>query len=314
MKKIFLTFMFLAGLATCFTGCKKNDDEPKPPIPPQIYSNTFTIGDETYDINVSKLIENLSFGDFNLNIIVFASKDLQEEHNNVICVIYYNGIELGIIDIAPTNYIIDSFPLPKVIALKDCNITETLQNINNLTMFPDIYTGLSGSLTLKKSGETYTIITDNMMLKHNNDEITGAIDFQGTLTTIPFPIVSSGSFSLNEKTYTIFQAGTIHHNFMGTDFHLMMFLPIEMNKVIAIVIGEEIPIGTFNVPLTPLLFINNFNIFTMQGDPPIFAIGGTIVIEKQESDIYHITITDGKFPDITLNLEYAGKIPEFNFN
>lgn len=312
MKKTFFVLMMVASIATLFTGCKKENSDDVTPIPPPVYSNQFTIGDNTYDIVFAGKMNGISvIPGINLNVVAFASAPLESEHNNLYCVIYDGEITNGTISVAPDST--SMIPMPKVVAIQDVNLVQVLSDISNV-LYDGIAMGIGGNLTLNEENGTYTVTTENMTLSLNNSIVNGSIEYQGTVSDISF--ANGGNFTIDGHEHTILTAGVMDMTYYGTAMRVMAFVSTTTTDIIAVKIENEIETGSFQIPLDKAVFmIRNFDMSTYNGDISV-ATSGTLTVSDAGMSMYQVTINDASFVSLNgssvVNLNYKGYIPELS--
>ena len=95
MKKSILAIMFLTLISMSLCGCKKDTEQPT-----ETYTNTFTIGDNEYEIKHAYFIKEGLVDDDETSALVFTSDEIESENNVVAGIIFNDNSELKEIELA----------------------------------------------------------------------------------------------------------------------------------------------------------------------------------------------------------------------
>lgn len=302
MKKVFFSLMLIAALVFGFTSCEKKTSES------DTHSQTFTLGETTYDINNVITIENLKYeGNDVYNAIVLSqsqSNGSTSGEGKGIVIIFKGNINSGTYTFTGNE---DSYPqyVFADITIEDI-VTFDISNLDD----QEGYYAISGSLTLAIDSDTYTITTDGIEVEYLKDPAiveTSSVDYEGGVTKYTLAEVVEGNF--NEDN--IVTAGTTKYNIMFIETQIVAFITEEGDMVgftSTTPFTNGIPTGEFTNNDYPIILIEDMDINSMK-----FASSGNIVISK-EGDYYTIDITNVNFNGLTgtSTLHYVGTMPYFD--
>ena len=299
--------MLVAAVATSFTSCKKNSSES------DTHSQTFTLGETTYDINNAITIENMQYdGSQIYNAIVLSQGQLignGGEGQGV--VIVFRG------DITSGTYTMSFDPQqPEVTFPKyfftDLEVEDIVDfSLDDLMEQDDVYVASSGSLTISIDGNIFDITTDGIEVEKIKDPAiveTSSVDYEGSVARYVLADVVEGDLNGDN----IVTAGRTKYNILFIETQIVAFITETGDMVgftSTIPFNDGIPTGEFTNNDYPIIMVEAMNI-----KAPKFASNGNITIAR-EGNYYTIDITDIEFSGVneTYNLHYVGTMPYFDF-
>ncbi len=301
MKKVFFSLMLIAALALGFTNCNKTTSES------ETHSQTFTLGETTYDIDNVITIENIQYNGSQIyNAIVFSQGQMTGDNSGEgkgIVIVFRGDFTSGTYNMTfdpanPTAH----FPLYCYAGLEVTDIVNF--NINDLLAQDDVYAANSGSFTLEMDGDMFTVTTDGIEVEKTSDAAiteTSSVDCESEVARYVLATVEEGT--LNEEN--IVTAGTTTYNF-----------PLIGNKNIAGFITETgdmmgffyenntVPAGEYQDQT--IIYIEEMDI-----NNTAFS-SGTINVAI-ENDIYTVDITGVTINNVEYTMHYKGTFPHFDF-
>ena len=304
MKKVFFSLMLMAALVFGFTSCEKKASES------DTHSQTFTLGETTYDIDNVITIENIKYeGSDVYNAIVLSQGQMIGNtggEGRGVTILFKGNITAGTYNLTgnDSNY-------PKYVF---ANLTvEDIVNfdIDDILDDEDAYYAIGGSFTLEIDGDTYTITTDGIEVEYAEDPAiveTSSVDYEGSVERYVLADVVEGDLN----GVNIVTAGTTKYNIMFIETQIVAFITEEgdmLGVTSTSPFTNGIPTGEFTNSDYPIILIEGMNI-----NAPKFASSGNIVISK-EGDYYTVDITNMEFTGLTdtYTMHYVGTMPYFDF-
>ncbi len=302
MKKVFLSLMLIASLAFAFTSCKKTTSES------ETHTQTFILGETSYDINNVITIENIQYnGSQDYNAIVLSQGQMTGDNSGEgkgIVIVFQGAFTSGTKTLAydpanPTAH----FPLYCYAELEVADIVNF--NINDLLAQDNVYVANSGSFTLEMDDNTFTITTDGIMVEKANDAAiteTSSVDYEGDVSRFVLATVDEGT--LNEKN--IVTAGTTTYNFplIGNQ-NIAGFITETGDMMGFFYEGNTVPAGEYSNQT--IIYIEEMDINKLA-----MAQTGTINVAI-DNDIYTVDITGATINGVEYTMHYVGNLPHFDF-
>ena len=303
MKKLFLSLMMVAAIAACFTSCKKDANNES-----TTHSQTFTLGETSYEIDNAFLIENIQHhGEQVYNAIVVSKGQFVGDSgttNQGAFVIFEGDITAGTYSLSGNE---DSYPK---YGFADISITDIINfNIHDLDD-DNAYFATSGSVTIEINDNTYTVTTSNIEVENTQDPTiveTSSIDYEGTPKHYLLATVEEGS---NLNDVEIATAGSTKLEILFTETQVVAFISINgsmLGFMSSTPFTDGIPTGEFTNSDYPIILIEAMNIQSLKA-----ASSGNINITK-DGDVYTIDITEAVINNQTYNMHYVGTMPCFEF-
>ena len=292
--------MLFAALAFGFTSCDKTTSES------DTHSQTFTLGETSYDINNAITIENIQYdGSQIYNAIVLSNGQIVGNGGNGQgIVIVFRG------DILAGTYTMSYDPLnPEVSFPKyffaELDVEDIVNfNINDLMEQDGVYVAESGSFTLEVNDNIYTLTTDGIEVTNVKDLAiveTSSVDYEGSMLRYTLATVDEGNINGDN----IVTAGATKFTYLMMEMKVVCFITETGNMLGYVYQGNTIPTGTFNN--ASLIYVNGMNI-----NGGLQAGQGTINIEKN-GDVYTVDITDATIGGENYTMHYVGTLPFFEF-
>ena len=300
MKKLFLSLMLVASVAAGFTSCKK--DTPTS----ETHSQTFTLGETSYDIDNVVTIENIQYNGSQIyNAIVLSQGEMignSGGEGKGIVIVFRGDITAGTHSLTfnhedPTA----NFP---IYAYAELEVEDVVNfNIYDLMAQDGVYAANSGSFTLEISGDNYTITTSNIEVENVKDASnvkTSSTDYEGGSAKYVLATVQEGDIN----GVNIVTAGATKFTYI-VEQKVLCFITETADLIGYFYQGGSIPTGTINN--ATLVYASGMNV-----NNGIQVGQGSITIEKNE-DVYTVDI-----PSVTINgtqytLHYVGTMPSFDF-
>lgn len=314
--------MLVAGLAACFTSCKKDSDETVDPG--SSHAQTVIFAGETHNIKNVIAFENVQYsGNPNYSAIALIDDELVNENGgtaNAAIIIFEGDIQAG------TYYPKFEKEYPEVYP----KVFYTTVDIESITSFDpgyfvnqliagEAYGAYYGSFTLQINRGDYVITTNNINVTDYEGQhgYRFEIDYEGNPKHYVFATVDEGVLNNGETDAVILTAGRMAYQF-----------PIIGKKNIAGFIawgiydtpeglitrtdmigfqyqGDAIPTGQYTNPT--LIFLEG-----MDTSNPAIIQAGTMNVEVNE-DVYTVDINDAQINGKTYNMHYVGTLPFFDF-
>ncbi len=299
MKKVFLSLMLIASLAFAFTSCKKTTSES------ETHTQTFILGETSYDINNVITIENIQYnGSQDYNAIVLSQGQMTGDNSGEgkgIVIVFQGAFTSGTKTLAydpanPTAH----FPLYCYAELEVADIVNF--NINDLLAQDNVYVANSGSFTLEMDNNTFTITTDGIMVEKANDAAiteTSSVDYEGDVTRFVLATVEEGT--LNEKN--IVTAGTTTIQNLG-NLKIAGFITETGDMMGFFYDGNTVPAGEHS---------NQTIIYFEEMDYKNTAFSSGTINVAIDNDIYTVDITGATINGVEYTMHYVGNLPHFDF-
>ena len=300
MKKVFFSLMLVASLAFAFISCDKNASES------DTHSQTFTLGETTYDINNVITIENIQYdGSQIYNAIVLSNGQIignGGEGQGV--VILFRG------DITDGTYTMSFDPehldanYPKYF-FAELEVEDIVNfNIDDLMQQDEVYVASAGSFTLLTDDGNFIITTDGIEVEKVKDIAvteTSSVDYEGNVARYVLATVEEG----NINGANIVTAGVTKFILMMMEFKIIAFIT-ETGDMIGITYsGSSIPTGELNN--VSVVYVNAMDTQTTK---TAFA---NVTISVDDNDVYTVDIPQVTFNGTQYNLHYVGTLPFFDF-
>lgn len=295
MKKVFFSLMLIAALAFSFTSCKKTTSES------ETHSQTFTLGETSYDINNAVTIENIQYqgSDVYNAIVVYTGSQTSQTggEGKGVAILFKGNISTG-----THHFTGNAEDYPKYV-FADLSVTDVINfDITQLLDNDEAYIATSGSLTLAISNGTYTITTNGIEVENaanvNNTE-TSSVDYEGTMQNYVLATVQEGTLN-NDNIVT---AGATKLQIMMFEQKIVCFITDAGDMIGFIYQGDEIPTGT--IENANIIYIHEMNLNALQMGT------STITIEANE-DVYTVNIEDVTISGEHYTLHYVGTLPFFD--
>lgn len=300
MKKVFFSLMLVAALAFAFTSCEKTASES------DTHSQTFSLGETTYDIDNVITIENMQYdGSQIYNAIVLSQGQIVGNggEGRGIVIVFQGDIMAGTYTMSynpmhpEANFPKYLFAELDVEDIVDLDIFELLQQ-------DDVYVASSGSFTIEIDEDIYTITTDGIEVENAQDAAiveTSSTDYEGIALRYILATVEEGDINGDN----IVTAGATKFTYLMMEMKVVCFITETGNMLGYVYQGNSIPTGTFND--ASLIYVNGMNI-----NGGLQAGQGTITIEKND-DVYTVDVQDATIGGDAYTLHYVGTLPFFDF-
>ena len=304
MKKLFLSLMLVAAVATAFVGCKKNASES------DTHSQSFTLGETTYSVDNSVTIENIQYNDKQIyNAIVLSTGQMIGDNSGEgqsIVIVFRGNFTAGTYNLS-TN--LESFPKYFFGELEVEDIVNF--SIDDLMEQEGVYMANSGSFTLEMDGDFFTITTDGVEVEKIKDPAiveTSSADYEGDMLRYVLARVEEGT--LNEAN--IVTAGRTEYKLWFIDTQIVAFITEEgdmLGFTSSTPFTDGVPTGEFTNDDYLIILVEDMNI-----KAPKPATSGNINISK-DGETYTIDITGVEFNGVedTYSMHYVGTMPYFDF-
>lgn len=296
MKKLFLSLMLVAAVAFGFTSCNKTTSSS------DTHSQTFTLGETTYDIDNAITIENMKYdGSDTYNAIVLSQGQMignnGGEGRGV--VLFFKGkITAGTYNLTGND---NNYPKYVFASLTVEDIVNF--DFNNLDD-EESYFATSGSFTLEINDNTYTITTDGIEVENAKDPAiveTSSVDYEGGVLRYILADVEEG----NINGVNIVTAGATKFTYLMMEQKVVCFITEEGDMLGYIYQGSSIPTGT--IENAALLYVSGMDI-----NNGLKAGQGTITIEKND-EVYTVDVPEVTIDGQQYTLHYVGTLPFFDF-
>lgn len=304
MKKLFLSLMLVAAVATAFVGCKKNASES------DTHSQSFTLGETTYSVDNSVTIENIQYNDRQIyNAIVLSTGQMIGDNSGEgqsIVIVFRGNFTAGTYNLSTD---LESFPKYFFGELEVEDIVNF--SIDDLMEQEGVYMANSGSFTLEMDGDFFTITTDGVEVEKIKDPAvfeTSSADYEGDMLRYVLARVEEGT--LNEAN--IVTAGRTEYKLWFIDTQIVAFITEEgdmLGFTSSTPFTDGVPTGEFTNDDYLIILVEDMNI-----KAPKPATSGNINISK-DGETYTIDITGVEFNGIedTYSMHYVGTMPYFDF-
>ena len=307
MKKLFLTFVLVAAVATSFVSCKKTTTDS------DTHTQKFTLGTTSFDINNALTIESIQDSGLIYNAIVLS----QGEYVGVLgskakgAIIVFRG------DFTPGthNIVFDPqqplahFPMYLIAEHEVDNIINF--SLDSLMNQSDVYVADNGSFTLEMDQDQFTVTTSNIEVKNVKDLTqvsTSSVDFEGNMLRYVLSTVEEGDFNGTN----LVTAGRTKLEIFSTPYSVAAF--ITANGDLIGFISETsfdngIPEGTYSSNDNSIIYVQGMSLKTLK-----FATSGEASITRN-GDTYTVDMTGLAIDGIsgTPTMHYVGTMPNFDF-
>lgn len=307
MKKLYLTVMLVAAVATSFMSCKKTTTDS------DTHTQKYSLGTTEFDINNAIAIERIQDSGLIYNAIVLAQGEYVGSFGSRAkgAIIVFQG------DFTPGTYnlVFDPeqplahFPMYLVAELEVDNIINfSLQNLINQA---DVYVANNGSFTLEMNQDTFTVTTTGIQVKkvHDQTQVTSSsVDYEGDMLRFVLSTVEEGDFNGTN----IVTAGTTKLDILNTPSNVAGFITIN-GELIGLIsstsFDDGIPEGTYSSSDNSIIYMQDMSLPTLK-----FASSGEATVARN-GDIYTIDMTGLAIDGIsgTPTMHYVGTMPNFDF-
>ena len=307
MKKLFLTFMLVAAVATSFLGCRKTTNDS------DTHTQKYTLGATSYDIKNAVTIENIHGSVNTYNAIVLSQSEYVGDYGSngkAAVIVFQGGFTSGTHNLVyDPEHPTDHFPMYLIAELEVDNIVNFC--IDSLLNQADVYVADAGSFTLEMDQNTFTVTTTGIQVKKANDltqTTTSSVDFEDNMLRYVLATVEEGNFNGT----SIATAGTTKLNIFSTPYYVVAF--ITTNGDLIGFISETsfdngIPVGTYSSSDNSIIYVQGMSLSTLK-----FASSGSISVARN-GDTYTINMTGLSIEGIsgTPTMHYVGTMPNFDF-
>lgn len=304
MKKLFLSLMLVAAIAAGFTSCKKEENNGNETT---THSQTFTLGDESYDVDNAITIENIQYQDSDIYNAIVLSEGSFIGESGVDCdgvvIIFKDNISAGTYTMSSN---MNSFPKYVFTSLNVQDIVNF--NLGDLMDNDEAYIAKSGSFTLEINSGRYTITTNNIEVVNvsTNEEEDSSVDYEGKPSKYVLATVEAGNLNDGEDDVEIVTAGRMSYTFpLFGKKNIACFITMEGDMLGFYYQGDEITPGQQANPT--FIYLNGMNI-----DDPKVSQTGSINVEVNE-DVYTVDIDGAEINGATYTMHYVGTLPYFDF-
>lgn len=307
MKKLFLTIMLVAAVATSFMGCKKTTTDS------DTHAQKFTLGTTEFDINNAIAIERIQDSGLIYNAIVLAQGEYVGSLGSRAkgAVIVFRG------DFMPGthNLVFDPqqplahFPMYLIAEHEIDNIINF--SLENLLNQADVYVADNGSFTLAMDQDTFTVTTANIEVKKVNDTTqvaTSSVDFEDNMLRYVLSTVEEGDFNGT----SLVTAGRTKLNIFSTLYNVAAFITANgdlIGFISATSFDDGIPEGTYSSDDNSIIYVQGMSLQTLK-----FASSGEATVARN-GDTYTIDMTGLAIDGLsgTPTMHYVGTMPNFDF-
>ena len=308
MKRLILTFMLVAAVATSFMSCDRTTTDS------DTHTQKFTLGTASYDIKNAVTIENIkdSVGQIYNAIMLSQTESVGYLGSQTKCVIivFKGNFTPGTHNLAfDPEHPTDHFPMYLVAENSVDNIVNF--SLNNLLNQADVYAASNGSFTLTMNQNKFTVTTTNIGVKNvksPTDAMSSSVDFEDNMLRYILSTVVEGNFNGTN----IVTAGRTVLNILSSPTNVAAFIT-ENGDLIGFLSSTSfengIPVGVYLSNDYPIIYLQDMNLSTLKS-----ASSGEISVARN-GDIYAINMTNLAFNDIpgTPTLHYVGTMPKFDF-
>ena len=307
MKKLFLTVVLVAAVATSVVSCRKTTTDS------DTHTQKFTLGATSFDINNAFTIESIKDSSLIYNAIVLAQGDYVGSLGSRAkgAIIVFRG------DFMPGthNLVFDPqqplahFPMYLIAEHEIDNIINF--SLENLLNQADVYVADNGSFTLAMDQDTFTVTTANIEVKKVNDTTqvaTSSVDFEDNMLRYVLSTVEEGDFNGT----SLVTAGRTKLNILSTLYNVAAF--ITANGDLIGFISETsfdngIPEGTYSSNDNSIIYVQGMSLKTLK-----FASSGEVSVARN-GDTYTIDMTGLAIDGISGSptMHYVGNMPDFDF-
>lgn len=312
LKKLFLAFMLIAVTIAGFTSCEKTVSES------DTHSQTFTLGESSYDIENAYTVENIhdSLGNIYNAVVVGQGQIIGNTGEGKAVILVFKGdIQSGTYTMSnnPANSFnpvnpTSNYPKYYFIQMK----AEDIVNFNLYDLMDQdvFYVANSGSFTLEKNGDVYTITTDGIEVEKTNDAFvveTSSVDLESGVLSYVLPTIEEG----NVDGVNIITSGIFKMKMLMVDTYIVAFLTANYDIIgltSQVPFSNGIPEDAYTYLQYPIVYISAMDVTTVK-----VASWGEIRVTR-DNNIYCIDMKDLVFSDKTISrLHYVGEMVHFDF-
>ena len=307
MKKLFLTFMLVAAVATSFVSCRKTTNDS------DTHTQKYTLGTTEFDINNAIAIERIQDSGLIYNAIVLAQGEYVGSFGSRSkgVVIVFQG------DFTPGTYnlVFDPeqplahFPMYLVAELEVDNIINfSLENLMNQA---DVYVADNGSFALAMDQDTFTVTTTDIQVKNVRDltqVTTSSADYEGDMLRYVLSTVVESNFNGTN----LVTAGITKLNIFSTPYYVAAFITANGDLIGFISetsLDDGIPEGTYSSSDNSIIYVQGMSLLTLK-----YASSGEATVARN-GDTYTIDMTGLAIDGISGSptMHYVGTMPNFDF-
>lgn len=307
MKKLFLTLMLVAAVATSFMSCKKTTTDS------ETHTQKYSLGTTEFDINNAIAIERIQDSGLIYNAIVLAQGEYVGSFGSKSkgVIIVFRG------DFTPGthNLVFDPeqplahFPMYLVAELEVDNIINfSLEYLMNQA---GVYVADNGSFTLEMDQDTFTVTTTGIQVKNVRDltqVTTSSADYEGDMLRFVLSTVVEGDFNGTN----LVTAGTTKLGIFSTPYHVAAFITANgdlIGFISATSFDDGIPEGSYSSDDNSIIYVQGMSLQTLK-----FASSGEATVARN-GDTYTINMTGLAINGIsgTPTMHYVGTMPNFDF-
>lgn len=287
--------MLVAAVAAGFTSCKKEASTST------THTQTFTLGETSYDIDNAVTIENIQYDGSDIySAIVMYKGEIVGDGGDAqgVIVVFKGDIPSGTFSLST-----EENHFPKYF-FGDLEVTDIV-NFNMYTLMDqdEAYWATSGSITVEATGDKkYVVTTENIMVEKIKDvtvTATSSIDYEGSVLSYVLATVTEGN--LNEAN--IVTAGDTKFKVMMIEQKVVCFITEAGDLIGFTYTGSDIPTGTSNATV---LYVNAMDISDLK------AAGTSVTVDK-DGDVYTVDIPSVTIDGNEYTLHYVGTLPYFDF-
>ena len=289
------------------TSCNKNNGN-NGNVTPEVESGDMTVGNKTMDIVTAKAV---NYGQ--KNAIVFASKEMTDNKNDGIAIIFNGNITPGTYTMG--NHTKD--PIPTVVGFHEFNLGELpfIMGADSL-FYGDTYFWMNGELSITENNGTYTVILSQCMgTNANGSNINLALNFSGSLPTYTFD--ANNKFKIKDIESPIGLAGITELNglsSLGLDVKSMLFMSADRKRFFIVsYLGGQIVDGEYNLgylgtpylPVFPCVHVAlDGDFWTFQPQTGYIAKSGTLKVVTNDDGTKTVTMENLKLKNVEHDSEF----------
>ena len=302
--------MLVAGFAISFTSCDDNQNSNNEST---THSQTFTLGEETFDIDNAISVLNIqdeeSTDVYNTIILSEGSLTGDSGEGEGVIILFKGDILAGTYNLSNEEA---SYPKYFVTEVSFEDIVNF--DIDDFEANGDIFMAYTGALTIEENDGRYVITTDGIEVRNFELEptvATSSVDYEGGTRVFELATVAEES-TLNGSP--ILTAGRTNYTYQQISALDLIVFFSEDGKMYGIVslssLGTEIPEGVLPLNLTCQLMYIDLTTVEEINEEVIFdsmTTDGTVNIAK-EGIYYIVDIVSGDN-----EMHYKGTIPHFDF-
>ena len=307
MKKLFLTFMLVAAVATSFVSCRKTTNDS------DTHTQKYTLGTTEFDINNAIAIERIQDSGLIYNAIVLAQGEYVGSFGSRSkgVVIVFQG------DFTPGTYnlVFDPeqplahFPMYLITELEVDNIINF--SLNTLLNQADVYVADNGSFALAMDQDTFTVTTTDIQVKNVRDltqVTTSSADYEGDMLRYVLSTVVESNFNGTN----LVTAGITKLNIFSTPYYVAAFITANGDLIGFISetsLDDGIPEGTYSSSDNSIIYVQGMSLLTLK-----YASSGEATVARN-GDTYTIDMTGLAIDGISGSptMHYVGTMPNFDF-